>query len=279
MTRSGPKLTISRLRVYPVKGAQGTDLRTMAFDDVGPRHDRRWMVVGPDGGFVTQRMLPRLATVRPGLAGDTLWLAAPGADDIAVPAFFDGPPLRVRVWEADLDAKTGPPDADEWLSDVLRGPYRLVYMGDDTTRPTDPLYAEGHRVSFADGYPALVVGQGSLDALARRAGRLVPANRFRPNVVVEGTRPHEEDRWQRFRAGGMEFSGVKLCSRCNVTTLDQQTGVPDPASEPLRTLASYRQIESKVYFGLNIVHHGSGQLRIGDEVEVLERGIIPGAWL
>ena len=270
--------SIARLRIHPVKGAQGTDVDAVEFDDVGPVFDRRWMVVRPSGLFVTQREVPGLATVRPRLADGEMTLEAPGVGTLSVPVAFDGPTTRVRVWEAEVDASTGPPIVDQWMSEALAGDYRLVFMGRDAERVTDPTYAEGHRVGFADGYPVLVVGEGSVEELSRRAGRAIPVERFRPNVVVAGARPHEEDRWRRFAAGELAFSGVKLCARCKVTTHDQQSGARDPDSEPLRTLAKYRRIEDKAYFGLNAVHHGPGRLRVGDEVEVVERGMVPGAW-
>lgn len=276
-SRSG-RLRIDRLRIHPVKGARGTDVDAMEFDEIGPCFDRRWMVVRPGGHFVTQRELPALATVSPRLADGALTLEAPDAEPVSVPLNFDGPSLRVRVWEAQVTAATGPPIVDQWLSQALAGDYRLVFLGREAKRLTDPAYAEGHRVGFADGYPALIVGSGSVDELARRAGRAIPVERFRPNVVVAGARPHEEDRWRRFAAGEMTFSGVKLCARCVVTTQDQRSGARDPDGEPLRTLAKYRRIEDKAYFGLNAVHHAPGRLHVGDEVEALERGTVPGAW-
>ena len=176
-----------------------------------------------------------------------------------------------------MDVRTVSAAADAWLSSVLGGAHRLVFMGDDDVRSTDPDYAEGHRVSFADGYPALLVSQGSVDELGRRAGREIPVERFRPNIVVSGGRPHEEDFWKEFTIGALPFRGVKLCARCKVTTTDQETGVRDPDREPLRTLARYRRIESLVYFGVNTVHLANGPVSLGDAVEVHKRGIVRGA--
>ena len=267
---------VVRLRIYPVKGAHGTDLQALDFDEMGPRFDRRWMVVGPGGDFVSQRQTHLLATVRPRVADGFLHLEAPGMQPLAVPVTSEGDALRVGIWGAAVDACTVAPAADAWLSSVLGGEHRLVFMRDGDRRLTDPSYAEGHRVTFADGYPALLVSEGSVEELARRAGRVIPVDRFRPNIVVTGAHPHGEDRWRRFTLGALAFSGVKLCTRCKVTTLDQDSGVRDPDSEPLRTLALYRKIEDKVYFGINVVHHGTGRIAVGDAVEVRERGIVPG---
>ncbi len=271
----GP-LRVARLRAYPVKGTRGTDLEAMDFDDLGPRFDRRWMIVTPDGEFVSQRSTPLLATIRPRLDNGSLGLAAPGAPPLTLPAEPAGERVRVRIHGSGADARSVGAEADAWLSSVLDGDFRLVFMPEEDARATDPAYAAGHRVGFADGYPALLVSEGSVAELARRAGRAIPVERFRPNIVVTGEVPHDEDRWCRFAIGGLAFDGVKLCARCKVTTIDQDSGVRDPDSEPLRTLAHYRRIESHVYFGVNVVHHGRGRIALGDPVEVLKRGYIPG---
>lgn len=278
MTPTSADLQVSRLRVHPLKGGAGIDVDALEFDRAGPRFDRRWMVVRPDGEFVTQRDAPRLAVVRPRLAADVLELRAPDGETVVLPVEFDGPALRVRVWDSEVDARTGPPAGDEWLSELLGRPCRLAHLSANTVRATDPAYAEGHRVGFADGYPLLVVSEGSVAELSRRVGRPVPVDRFRPNIVVSGARPHDEDAWRQFAAGGLALRGVKLCARCKVTTVEQDRGTFDPDSEPLRTLALYRRIKGLVYFGLNAVHLGTDAVRVGDAVQVSERGTIPGAW-
>lgn len=269
--------TVLRLRIHPVKGAQGFDVDEMEFDETGPHLDRRWMVVRPDGRFVSQRDTHELATVQATVAGGDLVLRAPGAEGVAVPVAPEGRRIRVQVWDSVLSVASVSPAADAWISAVLGCPRRLVHIGEADVRHTDPAYAAGHRVGFADGYPALLVSQGSVDELARRVGRKIPMERFRPNILVGGDEPHEEDTWRRFTIGAMPFSGVKLCTRCKVTTLDQTSGVRDSDREPLRTLATYRHLKDKVYFGLNVIHHGTERIRTGDPVEPLDIGFIPGA--
>ena len=268
---------VLRLRIHPVKGARGFDVESMDFDEMGPCMDRRWMVVRDDGRFISQRDTPALATVTATIAGSDLVLSAPGAGNVAVPVAPEGERIRVQVWDSVLTVPSVSSAADAWLSAVLGAPRRLVRIGDDDVRPTDPAYADGHRVGFADGFPALLVSQGSVDELARRAGRQIPVERFRPNIVVGGKEPHEEDTWRRFAIGRMRFGGVKLCTRCKVTTLDQESGVRDRDREPLRTLATYRHLKDKVYFGLNVIHHGTGRISVGDPVEPHEVGFVPGA--
>ena len=123
-------------------------------------------------------------------------------------------------------------------------------------------------MSFADGFPFLVISEESLADLNARLDAPVPMNRFRPSLVVAGGEPYAEDTWGRFRIGGVVFHGATRCGRCVVTTTDQVTAAR--GREPLHTLATYRRdAASDVMFGRNLVHETtSGRLRVGDTVEL-----------
>ena len=264
--------TVSSLHVYPVKGLKGIDLAEARCTDCGIEHDRRWMVVDPQGTFLTQRVHPRMATIWTDLSDATLALAAPDMPALEVPLRAPaGERMRVRVWRSMVDAAACGAEADRWLSDYLQVPCRLVYMPDDSERLCNADYAgPGKRVGFADGYSYLVVGEASLAELNRRlASRQHPAlpmNRFRPNIVVAGSDPHAEDGYRDIRIGAAALRGVKPCGRCEVTTTDQSTGeVRGP--EPLATLATYRESgEFGVMFGMNCVTVTPGTIRVGDAV-------------
>ncbi|TVP75257.1 MAG: MOSC domain-containing protein [Gemmatimonadales bacterium] len=288
-------IRVGALYVHPLKGAAGIRVPRWPLDAFGPRLDRRWMIVDEHGTFVSQRSTPALARIRTSLEDDALVLEAEG-QTLALP--LEGPSrsgagLRARtvdIWGDGVEAlpATDPPGVgDRWISRVLGRPLHVVRMPDDARRPVPvppegPLEGPGAdgtppRVSFADGYPLLVVSEASLNELNRRlrdAGESpVPMDRFRPNVVVTGTPPHDEDTWRDFNVGPVPFRGLKGCARCSVTTVDQATG--ETSSEPLRTLATYRRgpgPEGKVWFGQNAVHLELGELAEGMAVEVRRRG-------
>ena len=97
--------------------------------------------------------------------------------------------------------------------------------------------------------------------------------RFRPNFVVSGTEPYAEDGWRKFKIGKNLFYGVKLCGRCKITRVDQDTGLV--GKEPLDTLATYRSgrigHKKKILFGQNLIaEKAGGTLRVGDTVEILD---------
>ena len=266
-----PIISLTGLHLYPVKGAAGLSLQQCTLDSFGIVHDRRWMVVDSDGVFLSQRSLPRMALLSPRLEENALILDAPDMSTLRLPIEWEGgEEINVRIWKDRVRARLVSPDADKWMSRFLASPVRLVHMGADEWRATDPRYAEGFRVSFSDGYPLHLLSEESLFDLNERLMAPVPMNRFRPNLVVEGGGPYGEDAWRRIRIGQVELEAVKPCARCTVITVDQSDGVT--GREPLATLSGYRGAEGKVYFGQNLVHLGTGQLGVGDRVELLEVG-------
>lgn len=262
---------VSELYVYPIKSARGIALERAQLDARGFQHDRRWMLVDEANHFISQREAHALALVDVALAGNALNLRAPGMPPLRIAFNVDGPSLRCRIWRDEVTATATSPEADEWFSSFLGRTCRLVYMPDETRRIVDRSYVADERiVGFADAFPLLIIGQGSLNALnaklIARGEAAVTMRRFRPNLVIADTAPHDEDAWRRIRVGAVDVDVVKPCARCVITTVDVQTAVA--GREPLRTLSTYRKQGSKVLFGQNAVHRQLGEIAVGDIVTV-----------
>jgi uncharacterized protein YcbX len=281
--------TVRDLYIYPLKSAAGLRLSEAELDAFGFAGDRRWMLVDDTGTFLTQRELPRMALLQVAAWRPHLVLRAPGAGELTVPTpdadapGVDVPAVNVTVWDDGCEARDAGDEAARWATAFLSQPCRLVYAPLSFVRPVDPTYdraygtPEGAHVGFSDGFPLLLIGQGSLDALnarlAERDEAPVPMNRFRPNIVVDGAAPHDEDTWNRAIIGPPErtirLDVVKPCARCSIVPVDQVTGIR--GKEPLRTLATYRTRSGKVFFGQNVIHRNLGTIRVGDTVHVETR--------
>ena len=263
--------TLSALHVFPVKSCAPLSPAEARVESRGLVDDRRWLVVDATGRFITGRQKPRMTLVRAEPIPGGLRLSAPGAATLTVAAPEGNPDrLAVTVWKDAVDAAACDPAADAWLSAFLGAPVRLVYMDSLAVRPISRAFGRpGDVVSFADGYPLLLISQAALDALNARLAAPVPMLRFRPNLVAAGTAPHAEDGWNRIRIGAIEFDVVKPCTRCTFTTVDFERGAYDPSGEPLNTLKAYRRSGDGVTFGQNVIPRGTGTLRVGDPIEVL----------
>jgi uncharacterized protein len=262
---------LSTITIFPVKSLRGIEAENAWVEPRGLRDDRRWMVTDAEGNFLTQRTYPRMALVHTELTGDGVRCTAPGMEPITIPYEPLVPEtLRVTVWASECQALIVDAELDRWFSDYLGVQCHLVYQPETTRRTADQRYAAPEDiVSFADGYPVLLIGQGSLDDLNARLATPLPMVRFRPNLVISGSEPFAEDTWARIRIGTVEFALVKPCARCVLTTVDPERG-EFGGKEPLRTLAKFRRDGDKVLFGQNLIPRGSGLVRVGDQVEVLE---------
>jgi MOSC domain-containing protein len=260
---------LSGLYVYPIKSAGSISLGASDVDERGLRHDRRWMLVDEIGCFMSQRRFPRMALIRVRLERDGLVVDAPGMPSLEVPL---QPPagrfLLARVWDELGECLTVSDDADRWFGEFLDVRCRLLYLPDESVRPVDPTYGKpGDLVGLADGFPFLLISEASLSDLNARLEQPVPMNRFRPNLIVRGCEPFAEDGWKLVRIGSLTFRVVKPCSRCTITTVDQGSAVV--GEEPLRTLARFRKVGTKVLFGQNLIHDEVGALSVGDPLKVV----------
>ncbi len=263
-------IRLSEINIYPVKSLAGISLQQGQLDEFGLAGDRRWMVVKPNGHFITQRTRAQMALIQPSLDDNGMRLQHPELGECRVPpATADSKRIEVKVWDDLVDARHLDHDVDNWLSRAVGEACHLVWFPSESMRQCNLSYAQqGDRVGFADGFPLLLISVASLGDLNQRLAEPVPMKRFRPNLVVSGCGAFAEDAWRKIRIGDSGFRVVKPCSRCVITTVDPETG-KRAGAEPLATLSRYRKEGSKVLFGQNLVHDDRGLLTIGDTVEVV----------
>lgn len=261
-------LTLSEIWIYPIKSLGGIALQEANVTERGLENDRRWLLVDETGLFLTQRQYPALALFTVELTEDGfLKVLHRKSNDVLSFSTeqYSTNQFSVQVWDDTLLANEVSPAVSLWFSNQLQKHVRLVYMPDSSKRLVDARYAQTEQdiTSFADGYPFLMIGQASLDDLNSRLDNAVNINRFRPNFVVTGALPYQEETWYEFQLGALSFWGVKPCARCIMTTIDPQTG-EKMSKEPLLTLSKYRKVGNKVLFGQNVIPKTLGKLLVGD---------------
>jgi len=267
------ELSLESITIYPIKSCAGIAVQEARMEERGLRYDRRFMMIDESGTFISQRKYPRMALIATGIEGEELWLNAPGMPLLSVPLQpRSSSRVLVGVWKSLCLALAVSKEADEWISQYLGARLRLVYMPDETRRSVNPEYSINKNiVSFADGYPCLLVGAASLADLNRRMEAPVPMNRFRPNLVVAGSQPFAEDGWKQVRIGALSLHTTRCCVRCMIPMIDQEKGAIT-SKEPLRTLSRFRMKERQITFGLYMLPltYEQEPLRVGDAVQVIE---------
>lgn len=265
---------MSTIHTYPVKGCRRIDLDSAVVQPWGLEHDRRWLITDPGGVAVTQRDVATLGQLRAEPVADGINLSY--QDNILRVRLEPNPVSKGEVFGDVVSATPAGPEAEAWLKRVFGIDARLVWLDDPTRRATNPqLSRPGDRVSFADEYPLLLANTASLARLNdwiaegdRSEEGPLPMNRFRPNVVVEGARPFQEDEWvgEVIRIGQLPFRVTQGCGRCVVTTTDQETG--ERGYEPLRTLGKFRNVNQQLLFGVHLVPLETGTISIGDPISL-----------
>jgi len=274
-------MRVVELDIHPLKSAGRITVERWPLGPTGLRLDRRFMLVDPNGDFITLRGTPRMVTIQPSLGEPPsaeatsvrfTHLGAPeasGALEVPLGASA-GDRITVQIWGDHVAARVVSAEADAWFTRALGRPACLVVFDEGERRQVDLRFARaGDHTQFADGFPLLVTTTGSLAALAKELGHEVAMARFRPNIVIATDQPWVEDAWRRIRVGDIELELVKPCGRCVGITAEPGTG--RTSREPLRTLARMRTRDGRVLFGQNAVHRGVGTLVVGDPVAVVER--------
>ncbi|WP_028863127.1 YcbX family protein [Psychromonas aquimarina] len=257
--------TLSDIYIYPIKSVKAISQPAAQVEEKGLSFDRRYMLVDKQGKFITGRTQPQLTQVQVQFSQNTLLVNAPNMPTLIInPDDFGKEMKKTQVWSDQVDALHCRSDYDLWFSDYLKQDCRLFYFVEQTKRLVKNKQTQ---VSFADGYPLLLINQASVDLLNARLETPVTALHFRPNIVVKGDFPFVEDTWSRIKIGEVEFEVSKPCSRCLFINVDPETGIAG-SNEPLATLEKFRYYQGNVDFGLNLIPLNQGMIRTGDEIQV-----------
>jgi len=294
---------VEKLYIYPVKSmaAVGVEQLTTGVSGgvVGKLVDRQFMVVDKKGKMVTARRYPNLTLVQPEVGEKELILRYPGVEPCIVSVPRDNSQLKGEegeVWGEGCEGVSLGTQVGQWISSIILGDSQgglklLFHNKDSSSRPDkecdkylSPLENKDDKPLYADGYPYMLLSQQSVEALNQKlnendkaGGLQVEETRFRPNIFVSGEFPaFNEDNWKFVKIGeSAVFRNVKLCTRCNFTTVNPKTGTKESNGEPLKTLKNFRSpedaAEKKAYgtspfFGVNLGLENVGEVKVGDSV-------------
>ncbi|KAH0622683.1 hypothetical protein JD844_025194 [Phrynosoma platyrhinos] len=286
--RRSPQLkpvgTVSGLFVYPVKSCRGVAVEKAQVTELGLRsgdlRDRCWLVIKEDGHMVTARQEPRLVLISITNENGYLILSAPEMKDLRIPATLSNknPVHNCRLFGSDIQGRDCGDEAAQWITAFLKSePYRLVHFEPNMTprnaKDLIELFQPNDKIAYPDCSPVMILSEASLEELNSRLEKKVQIRNFRPNILVTGCGPHEEDTWDEIVIGDVEMKGALACPRCILTTVDPDTGIMD-RKEPLETLKSYRLCEpskrhiykSHPLFGWYFGIDKTGTVQVGDLV-------------
>lgn len=257
---------VSQLYVYPIKSLKGIELTSATLSSRGIEYDRRWMLVDQNDRFITQREIPELILFDIQIGQNGLIVKHPTNNQTCfIP--FDAEPIDIvctSVWDSECVGGVISESINAYFSSALKYNVKLVFHPDTGKRHVTNHAASS--IAFPDSNQYLMLGENSLSLLNSQLPKQLLMNRFRPNIVFSGGEPHDEDLWKKIKIGSTNFETVKPCARCQLTTIDQESGAI--GVEPLKTFANYRRFDRKILFGqyLKLVSNLPATIYIGDAI-------------
>lgn len=252
-------ITVDAIHIAPVKSTGLTSPDRVSVGLTGILEDRRFYIIDPMGRVVTQRELG--------------WL-------VQVKASYQSEPERLRLTLPDGQVVEEGLETGEQVSTRMWG---RVTRGHVLTGGWGAILSRAAGVPLAlvradepgqcyDEFPISILSRGSLVQLGSVAGGAAfDGRRFRPNFLLRGCEPHEEDGWLGRAIQIGDKLRLRLISpdpRCAITTHDPDTGERDV--DTLRLIMSYRPNPIAAYFGVYAIVERPGEAAVGDKVELGE---------
>jgi uncharacterized protein YcbX len=257
---------ITQIYTYPVKSMRAIQHQSLEATNFGFPYDRYWMLIDEHNQFISQRKIPELALFSPTFQQNTL-LVTYNNDRIEIPLERSASQrIKTVVWDDEVVALEEDPSIHYWFSQHLNQPVRLVRKASFPQRSVKN-HAETY-VNFADGSQYLIIGEETLQDLNSKLTQPIAMSQFRPNLVFSDGDAYGEDYWKNITVGSAHFEATKLCSRCTMININQDTAKIDV--EPLRVLSTFRKRDNKVYFGqfLKLKSKEAIRIAVGDPIRV-----------
>ena len=256
-------IRISYLYTYLLKSGKPQSLDHAQIIKTGLVGDRDFAVIDEDGRMLTARECPTLLEVEAKIMDDMIHFKCKG-EVITVPRKTVSSKKRTgilfgqSVGGLELDKRI-----QKWFSKRMGMSCHVVEINAVYMRQMEDQSID---ITYTDAAPILLTSEASLRDLNNRMTLPVGMNRFRPNIVVNGSNPFEEDDWTSLKIGTCEFEISHHCPRCVLTTIDPSHPEEGISKEPLKTLSTFRKSGNKVNFGLYLIPKKMGIIRLDDEV-------------
>lgn len=281
---------LKSITIYPIKSCAGFSVESWPLCNTGLLHDREWLLKSLSGEILTQKKVPEMGfiTTLVDFKLGMLVVESPRCKEkLQIELTSDQSIGEREVMEMHSqrhDVRGYRNDVDIWFSNAVGRPCTLVrscafhnYLSSNgdlgTCRDVEA------RLNFVNEAQFLLISEASVIDLNNRLrtklhnGSLTEVNpmRFRPNLVVSGGKPYAEDGWKSLMIGENNFMSLGGCNRCQMINMTSTGGTVQRSNEPLATLASYRRLKGKIYFGILLrlcdwIKQQDARLSVGQEL-------------
>ena len=263
---------ITDIYEYPLKSSKGNRLKSVEIDSFGLKNDRKIAVIDSKNRIITGRERPDLVHISSEIKEGILLLKFPGTENLILSLNVDLEEITATLFRTKVQGMFLGSGSSEWISSVLKGDFKLISTFSGTGSSATSANVEVYPTGYADSAPVHLINLKTLAYLNSKLGQKVGLENFRPNIVIDGNEPFEEDQWSALNINGCQFQLQELTSRCIFTTVDPKTALKDPEIEPLSTLAGIRRLKNQpATFGIDLKPINNGYIRVGDIINLGDR--------
>ncbi|XP_053427085.1 molybdenum cofactor sulfurase [Nycticebus coucang] len=268
----GPHV-VTNIYLYPIKSCAAFEVTRWPIGNQGLLFDRSWMIVNHNGACLTQKQEPRLCLIQPfiNLQQKVMVIKAKGMEPIEVPLEENSEQAQIcqsKVCADRVDTYDCGEKISSWLSKFFGRPCHLIKQSSKSQRNAKKKHGKGQSpgttatLSLVNEAPYLLVNTSSVWELHQQLnasdqngkGELFPMKdlilRFRANIITNGTKAFEEEKWDEILIGSLRFQVLGPCHRCQMICIDQQTSQRN--QDVFQTLSESRK--RKVNFGVYLMH-------------------------
>lgn len=290
--KSKPQSRVSELFIYPIKSLGGIQVGILEVNPDGAKygliHDRAMILIDSESRMITQRQQPRLAQVQMSITGpDEVTAIAEGYEPCKVKLRTEmnegEESIKFIVWNNATEGIEVSRESSEWFSTYLDKPgTKLVqHISGLRMRPSKvagelgQFYDSNHQIRYQDNNPVHLTSDDTLNELNRNleVDQKMNQKNFRPNIVIRGSNPRDEEVWKYVTINELVMKQSKLCDRCLIPLIDIEKAKKNEYRDQIlkRFRSAKDEIEKKNYesrslFGVQLLPINSGYISIGSNV-------------
>jgi len=246
---------VDKLFIYPIKSAGEIEVASSYISPAGFQNDRNFAVINGENKIITAREETKLLKLKPKIEKGFLRL---GNDKFLLNFTPNTLKVNVQLFNNQLTALKLQ-ETTSWISKYLGYPATLVKVIEA------PIKQESS--NFMDVAAVHLISLESLHHLNTKLETPVTIHNFRPNIVVKGLEAYAEEKWTQVKIGECWFKVEKKCVRCNLATLNKDTGKPH--KQLLKTLASFKKEANNVTFGIYLTPLNEGLISKKDTIKIV----------
>ncbi|XP_008576895.1 PREDICTED: molybdenum cofactor sulfurase [Galeopterus variegatus] len=268
----GPHV-VTNLYLYPIKSCAAFEVTRWPIGNQGLLYDRNWMVVNHNGICLSQKQEWRLCLIQPiiDLQRRVMVIKAQGMEPIEVPLEENSERAQIcqsKVCADRVDTYDCGEEISSWLSKFFGRPCHLIKQSSNFQRNAKKKHGKDQSpgttatLSLVNEAQFLLINTASVLELQQQLNssdengeeELFPMknliSRFRANIITNGTRAFEEEKWAEISIGSLRFQVLGPCHRCQIICINQQTGQRN--QDVFQKLSESRK--RKVNFGVYLTH-------------------------